>query len=404
MEFRDAPANAGFREQVRAFLAEHLPKDMAWRGQQGYLPDAADSQRWTRILHETRGWSVPRWPREFGGPGWTVAQRYIFEEECYLAGAPLQNQAGVDLVGPVIYEFGNDEQKARFLPPIREGRVFWIQGFSEPGSGSDLASLRTSAVRDGDHYVVNGQKIWTSHGKDGDWNFLLVRTDPHAKPQKGISFLLLDVSSPGVTVRPIASLDGCHHLAEVFYDNVRVPVENLVGEENAGWGYTKYLLFNERAFLGAEAPALKRYLAKIKRYAALRPPGGGRALIEDPEFAARLARCELEVLAIDMTVTRILHQGIDAASGNMALGSILKVRGSELHQQLTEILYEVIGDYGPVFYPSPNEELSLRGKRFPGPDFAAGLAAELFYRRACTIYGGTAEIQRNIIAKSLFGL
>ena len=403
MDFQEDPENRPFRHEVREYLKEYLPPDLAWRGQQGYLPDDGDSQRWTRILHESRGWSVPTWPQEYGGPPWTAAQRYIFEEECYLAGAPLQNQAGVNLVGPVICEFGDEDQKARFLPPIREGKVYWVQGFSEPGSGSDLASLRTTAIRDGDHYVVNGQKIWTSNGSYGDWCFVLVRTDPDAKPQKGISFLLVDLKTPGVTVRPIATLDGCEHLAEVFYDDVRVPVENLVGDVNAGWGYTKYLLFNERAFLGAETPALKRYLKKIKHYAS-QQTGSNRPLIEDPGFAARLAECELEVLAIDMTITRVLHQGIDASSGNMALGSILKVRGSELHQTLTEMLYELIGDYGPVFYANPNEDHRLRDASFAGPDFAPGLAAEVFYRRACTIYGGTAEIQRNIIAKSMFGL
>lgn len=403
MDFHADPANERFREEVRVFLREHLPPDMAWRGQQGYLAGADDSQRWTKILHETRGWSVPHWPVEYGGTGWTAAQRYIFEEECYLAGAPIQNQAGVALVGPVIIEFGNEEQKRRFLPPIQRGELFWVQGFSEPGSGSDLASLRTSAVRDGDHYIVNGQKIWTSFGKHGQWNFVLVRTDTNAKPQKGISFLLLDMATPGVTVRPIASLDGCAHLAEVFYDNVRVPAENLIGEINQGWGYTKFLLFNERAFLGAEAPALKRYLAKIRNY-AMREREGARPLLEDPVFAARLAQYELEVLAIDMAVQKVLYQGVSELTGGMAVGSILKVRGSELHQKLTEMLVEVIGDYGPVFYADPNEDLALRGQVFPGPEFAPGLAAELFYRRACTIYGGTAEIQRNIIAKAMFAL
>jgi len=403
MDFHTDPVNESFREEVRAFLREHLPPDMAWRGQQGYLAGADDSQRWTKILHETRGWSVPHWPVEYGGTGWTAAQRYIFEEECYLAGAPAQNQAGVALVGPVIIEFGNEEQKRRFLPPIQRGELFWVQGFSEPGAGSDLASLRTSAVRDGDHYIVNGQKIWTSFGSHGQWNFVLVRTDAEAKPQKGISFLLLDMNTPGVTVRPIASLDGCSHLAEVFYDNVRVPAENLVGAVNQGWGYTKFLLFNERAFLGAEAPALKRYLAKIRNY-AMREREGDRPLLEDPVFAARLAQYELEVLAIDMAVQKVLYQGVSELTGGMAVGSMLKVRGSELHQKLTEMLVEVLGDYGAVFYADPNEDLALRGRRFPGPDFAPGLAAELFYRRACTIYGGTAEIQRNIIAKAMFGL
>ena len=403
MDFVCDSSNEEFRCEVRSFLAEHLPRDLAWRGQQGYLPDREDMLRWTQILHRTRGWSVPAWPVEWGGTGWTVEQRYIFEEECYLAGAPIQNQAGVHLVGPVIYKFGTEDQKRRFLPSIASGETFWIQGFSEPGAGSDLASLRTTAVREGDQFVVNGQKIWTSFGIHGDWNFVLVRTDSTAKAQKGISFLLLDVKSPGVTVRPLTSLEGSHHLAEVFYDNVRVPVENLVGEENKGWTYTKALLFDERAFLGAEAPALKRYLAKLRRYAA-QARVGGRPLIEDTVFARRLAELELEVLAIDMTVQRVLHQHLDAGSDAMTIGSILKVRGSEMHQRLTELLVEVIGDYGAVDYGDPNEDYSLRDRAMPGPDYAAGLVADLVYRRACTIYGGTAEIQRNIIAKAMFGL
>ena len=403
MDFTPDPLCAAFRDEVRAFLREHLPPDMAWRGQQGYLVGNDDSLRWTQILHRTRGWSVPFWPKPYGGTDWTAEQRYIFEEECFLAGAPLPNQQAVSLVGPVICEFGSEDQKRRFLPPIQKGEVYWVQGFSEPGSGSDLASLRTLAVRDGDFYIVNGQKIWTSNGIWGEWCFLLVRTDPDAKPQKGISFLLLDMKTPGVTVRPIASLEGSHHLAEVFYDNVRVPAENLVGEVNKGWGYTKYLLFNERAFLGAEAPALKRYLAKIRRYASMER-SGGRPLLHDPAFAIRLAEYELEVLAIDMAVKKVLHQGVSELNGGMALGSMLKVRGSELHQKLTAMLMEVLGDYAAVYYADPNEQHALRGQTFPGPEFAAGLAAELFYRRGCTIYGGTAEIQRNIIAKALFGL
>ena len=403
MDFTPDPASAAFREEVRVFLRQHLPADMAWRGQQGYLPGNDDSQRWTRILYETRGWSVSFWPKQYGGTDWTAEQRYIFEEECYLAGAPLSNQQGVTLVGPVICEFGDEAQKRRFLPPIQKGEVYWVQGFSEPGSGSDLASLRTSAIRDGAQYIVNGQKIWTSNGLWGEWCFLLVRTDPEAKPQKGISFLLVDMKTPGVTVRPMTTLDGGHQLAEMFFDNVRVPVENLVGEVNKGWGYTKFLLFNERAFLGAEAPALKRYLAKIRQYAT-RERVGERPLLQDPAFAARLAQYELEVLAIDMTVKKVLHQGVSELNGGMAIGSMLKVRGSELHQKLTEMLVEVLGDYAAVYYPDPNEDHALRGQKFCGPDFAAGLAAELFYRRACSIYGGTAEIQRNIIAKAMFGL
>jgi len=402
VDFIPDPGNDAFRQEVRGFIQQNLPTDLAWRGQQGFLAARDDSLQWTRILHR-RGWSVPHWPKEYGGTGWTAEQLYIWDEERYLAGAPLQNLGGVDLVGPVIYKFGNEEQKRRFLPGIREGKTFWIQGFSEPGAGSDLVSLRTTAIRDGDHYVVNGQKIWTSHGIYGDWNFLLVRTDPQAKPQKGISFLLLDVKSPGVTVRPITSLEGSHHLAEVFYDNVRVPAENLVGVENQGWTYTKALLFNERTFSGAEAPALRRYIAKIRRYAALQQDGEC-PLIEDPTFAQRLAQYELEVQALEMGIRRVLQQGIDESAGGMALGSMLKVRGSEMHQRLTEMLVEVIGDHGAVYYPDTNEHLDARGQPFLGPDYAPGLVGELIYRRACTIYGGTAEIQRNIISKALFGL
>ncbi len=403
MDFSVNPEIEVFRQQVRDFLREHLPADMARRGAIGFLPDRADMLEWTRILHRTRGWSVPGWPVEYGGTGWTIEQRYVFEEECYLAGAPIQNQAGVHLVGPVIYKYGNAEQKKRFLPGIAHGETFWIQGFSEPGAGSDLASLRTTAIRDGDHYVVNGQKIWTSFGLYGDWNFVLVRTDPDAKPQKGISFLLLDAKSPGVTIRPLTSLEGAHHLAEVFYDNVRVPAENLVGEENKGWTYAKALLFDERAFLGADAPELKRLLAKVRR-CAWEQKAQGRPMIEDPAFARRLAELELEVHAIDMSVQRVLHQRADEGGESMSIGSILKVRGSELHQRLYELLVELIGDHGAVYYPDSNEMAELRSLATAGPAYAPGLMGGLVYARARTIYGGTAEIQRGIIAKTMFGL
>ena len=402
MDFKPDPSEQAFREEVRAFLRDHLPPEMATRGRSGYLAAADDQRAWQRILAK-KGWSVPHWPVEHGGTGWSAAQRYIFDEECYHAGAPTPMIAGVGLVGPVIYTFGNEQQKKRHLPGIRSGDVYWIQGFSEPGSGSDLASLRTSAVRDGDHYVVNGQKIWTSHGVYGDWNFVLVRTDPKAKPQAGISFILIDVTTPGVTVRPIESLEGSHHLAEVFYDNVRVPAENLVGEENKGWSYTKFLLFNERAFYGAEAPSLKRYIQKIKTYAS-RERNGDVPLLANPTFAARLAEYELEVMAIDMAVAQVIQHGLNERNGGNAIGSILKVRGTEMAQKLTDMLVEVIGDYGTNFYPDFNEDPKFRGANHIGPDYAPGLMAELIYRRASSIYGGANEIQRNLIAKMRFGL
>ncbi|HZG28963.1 MAG TPA: acyl-CoA dehydrogenase family protein [Ensifer sp.] len=401
MNFEPDLEDREFREEVRAFLKAELPADMAARGRSGFLSGRDDALGWQKILAK-KGWSVAHWPVEYGGPKWTSRQRYIFDEECYLAGAPVPNIGGIGLVGPVIYTFGSQEQKERFLPGIRNGETFWVQGFSEPGAGSDLASLRTSAVRDGDHYILNGQKIWTSHGKFGDWNFLLARTDPNAKKQAGISFLLLDIKSPGVTVRPLESLEGSHHLAEVFYDNVRVPVENLVGEENKGWSYTKFLLFNERAFYGAEAPALKRYLQKIKHLASIER-AGSEPIIRRPTFAARLAEMEIEVAAIDMTVSRVIAHGLDERNGGAAVGSILKARGTELAQKLTDMLVEIAGDYGAYYYPDTNDEPELRNLPHAGPDYVPGLMAELVYRRAASIYGGANEVQRNIIAKTLFG-
>ena len=402
MDFTTDMSEQAFREEIRSFLNENLPADMAARGRSGYLANKQDALAWQKVLAR-RGWSVPHWPEEYGGPGWTSRQRYIFDEECYLAGAPVTNIAGVGLVGPVIYTYGNDAQKRRFLPDIRQGNTYWIQGFSEPGAGSDLASLRTTAIRDGGHYILNGQKIWTSHGAYGDWNFVLARTDPDApKKQTGISFLLVDVKSPGLTVRPIRSLEGSHHLAEVFYDDVRVPAENLVGEENKGWEYTKLLLFNERAFYGAEAPSLKRYLSKIKQYAQLERDGE-TPLLADPVFAARLAELELEVAAVDITVARVIEHGLCDRNGGAAIGSILKVRGTELAQKLTDMLVETVGDYGAYYYPDTNELPGLRNQAHPGPGYARGLMAELVYRRASSIYGGTNEIQRNIIARTLFG-
>ncbi len=401
MDFEPDSADEAFREEVRAFLKAELPEDLAVRGRAGFLSGHEEAMAWQKILAK-KGWSVPHWPVEYGGPKWTARQRYIFDEECYLAGAPVTNIGGIGLVGPVIFTFGTPEQKERFLPGIRNGDTFWVQGFSEPNAGSDLASLRTTAVRDGDHYVINGQKIWTSHGKFGDWNFLLARTDPSAKKQAGISFFLLDIKTPGVTVRPIESLEGSHHLAEVFYDNVRVPVENLIGEENKGWNYTKFLLFNERAFYGAEAPALKRYLQKIKKIASMER-AGDQPLINRPTFAARLAELEIEMTAIDMTVSRVIAHGLDERNGGAAVGSILKARGTELAQKLTDMLVETIGDYGAYYYPDTNDEPSLRNLPFTGPDYAPGLMAELIYRRAASIYGGANEVQRNIVSKTLFG-
>jgi acyl-CoA dehydrogenase len=401
MRFDPRPEDEAFRRELRAFIAANLPDDVARRSRQGYLFHREDSKWWTRVL-QARGWSVPHWPVEHGGPGWTAMQRYIFDEECFLAGTPNLLEAGTTLVGPVIYTFGNAAQKARFLPAIVAGEIVWCQGFSEPGSGSDLASLRTRADRDGDHYIVNGSKIWTSLAQHADWIFCLVRTDQQAKPQQGISFLLFSMDTPGIRVQPIISIDGCHHLNQVFFDNVRVPAENLIGEENKGWGYTKFLLGNERAFAGASVPLLKRYLMKLKHIARTERRGD-RPLIEDPLFAQRLAQMELEVRAIDMACLRVVQQGEGTSEGGWWIGSALKVRGTELQQQLTTLMMEALGDYGTVFYPEPMPG-GLPNLDLPGPDYAPGIGADFFYHRACTIYGGSNEIQRGIIAKLALNL
>ncbi len=396
MNFDPDPRLDAFRGEVRAFLAAEAPERLTARNPSIYHSRRHEIAEWTAILHR-RGWSAPNWPVEHGGTGWSLPQQGIFAEECYLANVPRTNVQGFLMVGPVIYTFGSARQKQRYLGPILRGEEFWTQGFSEPGAGSDLASLRTRAARKGDRYVVNGQKIWTSSAQDADWIFCLVRTADTEKPQQGISFLLIDINSPGVTVRPIHSIDDGHGLNEVFFDDVEVPAENLVGEENKGWSYAKFLLGNERSGSAAELPYAKKALARLKAVAA-RPRADGSRVIDDDGFAIRLAQVEAEVLALDFGIIRLMAGRPGAES---ALPSVIKMRGSELQQTLSEMLLEAVGEYGAVFHPSwtasPVSEL-------PGPVDARGVAGDFFYRRASTIYGGSSEIQRNIIAKSLLGL
>jgi alkylation response protein AidB-like acyl-CoA dehydrogenase len=396
VDLRPDPADEAFRAEVRRFVDENLPADLAQRASTGFLPNRADAERWQAILHK-RGWSVPRWPVEHGGTGWTPKQIHIFDDELYTAGAPVPNYQGYTLVAPVIYTFGTAEQKQRFLPPIREGTQYWAQGFSEPGSGSDLASMKTRAVRQGDHYIVNGSKIWTTQAHWADWIFLLVKTDIEVKPQRGVSFLLVDAKSPGVTVQPILSIDGCHHLNATFYDDVKVPVENLIGEENRGWDYTKWLLANERAFSGGEVAVLKRYLKKLHLIARAER-AGDVPLLQEASFARRLAESEIETAAIEMSVLRFLGDYRADDPRGALVASILKVRCTELQQRMSEFLVEAIGAYGAVFHPDVYEH-AAGNNPVPGPDYATGLAADLFYRRAASIYGGTNEVQRNLIAK-----
>jgi len=400
MDFRQDPADEAFREEVRAFLRGNLPQEMACRNLRGFHPTKPDMQAWTRILH-AQAWSAPHWPVRYGGTGWSPLRRHIFEEECFLAGAPPTCTAAFSLVAPVIFNFGTEAQKERYLPPILRGDEFWGQGFSEPNAGSDLASLRTSAVRDGDAYVVNGQKIWTTEAHYADLLFCLVRTDAGVKPQKGISFLLIDARAPGVTIRPIISIDGAHSLNEVFLDDVRVPVENRIGDEGQGWSFAKFLLENERGF-SAEVPRNKRMFARLKWIAARERENGG-PLIEDPVFASRVAQAEVELMALEYLTLRALSEHGTDSVFTWPSGSVLHVRGSELQQKIGDLLMECLGDYGAVVYPEIDDN-APNADGPAGPEYAPGVAADYLYRRAVTIYGGSNEIQRNIIAKGFLGL
>ena len=388
MHFERDPADAAFRAEVRAFLREALPPEMARRNLRAFHPTKADMQAWTRILH-ARGWSAPHWPLEHGGTGWSPLRRHLFEEECFAAGAPPTCTGAFSLVAPVLQRFGTPEQQRRHLPPILRGDAFWGQGFSEPNSGSDLASLRTRAVRDGEHYVVDGQKTWTTEGHYADWLFCLVRTDATVAPQRGISFLLIDARSPGVTIRPIISIDGAHSLNEVFFDAVRVPVENRVGDEGQGWTCAKFLLDNERAF-SAEVPRNKRMLARLKALAT------AQGLAGDPVFERRMAELEVELAALEWLTLRALSEHGSAAAATWPAGSVLHVLGSELQQKIGALLVEALGERGIVAYPEVDDDA-------PGPSHAPGITADFLYRRAVTIYGGSNEIQRNLIARHLLG-
>ena len=404
MDLHYTDEDLAFRDQVRAFLDSHLPHDLRDKVLGHLRLSKDDFVRWHRIL-AAQGWVAPGWPAEFGGPGWTPVQRHIFEEECARAGTPRVMPFGIDMVAPVIMAFGSQQQKDYFLPRILSCEDWWCQGYSEPGSGSDLASLKTTAVRgmdnEGEHYIVNGQKTWTTLAQHADMIFCLVRTDSSVRKQEGISFLLIDMHSPGITVRPIIMLDEDHEVNEVFFDNVRVPVENLVGQENRGWTYAKYLLGHERTGIAAVGRS-KRELAFLKRLAR-REQKNGRPLLEDPLFAAKVADLEIELMALEMTVLRVLAQagaGKSQAPGPEA--SLLKVRGTDIQQTLTELMLEAAG---PMALPF--DAAFLEGESEPsvaGDDMAAPLASYYFNYRKTSIYGGSNEIQRNIITQMVLGL
>jgi alkylation response protein AidB-like acyl-CoA dehydrogenase len=387
-----------FRQEVRAFLEQSLPADIRNKVLNGLILEQGDYIRWQRTLH-AKGWGGPSWPAQFGGTGWNAVQQYIFEEECAAAGTPRMVPFGLKMVAPVIMAFGSPAQQQHFLPRILSFEDWWCQGYSEPGAGSDLAAVKTRAVREGDHYVVNGQKTWTTLGQYADWIFCLVRTDPEAKAQRGISFVLIDMKTPGITVRPIITMDGAHEVNEVWFENVRVPVENLVGEENKGWTYAKFLLGHERTNIAGIGIA-KRELARLKRIAS-KEVKHGKPLIKDPMFAARIAQIEIDLTALEITNLRVLSAEAEhRAPGPEA--SILKIKGTEIQQAITELLTQAVGPYALTL----RREAMAAGYQgeMVGPEYAASLAAQYLNMRKLSIYGGSNEIQKNIIAQMILGL
>ncbi len=395
MDLKFTEDELAFRDEVRTFFKENLDTAVRRKLMDGHYAGRDDLVNWQRTLNR-RGWAVPHWPTEYGGTGWSAMKQYIFLEELQMCPAPPPLPFGVNMVGPVIYNFGNAQQKDHFLPRIANMDDWWCQGFSEPGAGSDLASLKTTAKRKGDVYVVNGQKTWTTLAQYADWIFCLCRTDPNAKKQAGISFILIDMKSKGVTCRPIQMIDGGVEINEVFFDDVVVPVENLVGEENKGWDYAKFLLGNERVNI-ARVGISKERIRRIKQLAS-QVKAGGRPLIESDQFRRKLAGVEIELKALEITQMRVV-----AAEGSHGKGkpdpasSILKVKGSEIQQALTELMLDVAGPSALRFMPEG------KGANHEG-DWALPIAPTYFNYRKVSIYGGSNEIQRNIIAKAVLGL
>ncbi len=403
MDLRFTPEENAFRAEVRAFMKDALPPAIRTKMIEGRRLAKADLVAWQRILN-AKGWAVPHWPKQWGGTDWGPVKTYIFRDEMQQAPAPEPLPFGANMVGPVIIAFGNETQKKRFLPRIANLDDWWCQGFSEPGAGSDLASLRTSAKRAGGHYVVNGQKTWTTSAQYADWIFCLVRTDPAAKKQEGISFLLIDMTTRGITVRPIRTIDGGHEVNEVFFDDVRVPAENLVGEENKGWDYAKFLLGNERTGI-ARVGASKVRIRRLKELAALEQ-SGGKPLMADERFRAKIAAVEVELKALEMTELRVVAAAAERSRNGGKpdpASSILKIKGSEIQQTITELLLEVVGPYA-LPDQIPHDDSDRWNEPPIGPDWAGPLAPQYFNMRKTSIFGGTNEIQKNIIAKAILGL
>ncbi len=402
MDLNFTPQEEAFREEVRAFLAEKLPQRLSDKVANGKHLTKADMEEWHAILN-ARGWLANHWPEEYGGPGWNAVEKFIFENECALANAPRIVPFGVNMLGPVLIKYGNEAQKRYWLPRILDGSDWWCQGYSEPGAGSDLAAVKTTAVRgtdeQGGHYIVNGQKTWTTLGQHANMIFCLVRTNREAKKQEGISFLLVDMNSPGVEVRPIITLDGEHEVNEVFFTDVRVPAENLVGEENRGWTCAKYLLTYERTNIAGVGFSVAA-LARLKRIAATQTRNG-KPLLDDPTFASRLARVEIDLENMKTTNLRVIAA---VAGGGVpgAESSMLKIRGTEIRQEILSLTRRAMGVYARPF-TQDMLDADYDGPHF-GPDFAAAATAQYFNNRKLSIFGGSNEIQKNIISKMILGL
>lgn len=385
------------KAEVLHFVEHEMPADLLAKSRRHQVLNKEDYVRWLQLLN-AKGWAIAHWPREQGGQAWSPLERFAFEDQLARLGCPWVIPFGVKYVGPVIYTYGSDAQKQRFLPRIASSEDFWAQGYSEPGAGSDLAALRTQAVRDGDHYVVTGQKVWTTYAQWADWMFCLVRTDREARPQSGISFLLVDMRSPGVSVKPIPTMDGYHHVNEVWLEDVRVPVENLVGKEGEGWTYAKFLLKNERT-AGAIVGMAWHALHRLQELAIESVDASGR-LIEQPVWRQRIGEFALRFLALE----EVAYQAVEAMMDGTETGgeaSLIKIRGTELYQDIAEATVDALGPAGIAF-----DRAALHAAGLPplGPDDAGGILKDHFYNRAATIFGGASEVQRNIIAKAVLGL
>ncbi len=393
MDLAFTPEEQAFREEIRAWVHASLPADISHKVHNALRLSRDDYQRWAKILGK-KGWLGHAWPKEFGGPGWNAVQKHLFEEECALAGAPRVVPFGPVMVAPVIMAFGNAEQQQRFLPGIASGEVWWSQGYSEPGSGSDLASVKCKAEKQGGKYIVNGQKTWTTLGQYGEWIFCLVRTSNEGKPQTGISFLLIDMKSRGVTVRPIKLLDGESEVNEVWFDNVEVPLENLIGEENKGWTYAKHLLSHERTNI-ADVNRAKRELERLKRIAKT------EGVYDDARFRDEIAKLEVDVVALEMLVLRVLSAE-KSGKNSLDIAGLLKIRGSEIQQRYSELMMLAAG---PFSLPLIEEAMEAGWQgNFPGGELsAAPLAGTYFNMRKTTIYSGSNEVQRNIVSQFVLG-